>query len=197
MKKARIVIAALVCVILVCGGFYFVKNRANSSPEEGDLTQIQKLITRNLEQQYPATPREVIVLYNKIIMMYYEGEYSEEEFQALAAQTLMLFDKELADINPLQSYMASLRAEINDYKIRNRSIKKANVCDSRDVLFLTDPNNQDEIAYVTASYFVKEDTSYEKIHQRYVLRKDSEGCWKILTYYQIEGKSSEGEETDD
>ena len=197
MKKARIVIAALVCVILVCGVFYFVKNRANSSPEEGDLSQIQKLITRNLEQQYPATPRVVILLYNKIIMMYYEGEYSEEEFQALAAQTIMLFDDELAKINPLQSYMSSLRAEIKEYKSRNRSIKKANVCDSRDVLFLTDPNNQDEIAYVTASYFVKEDTSYEKIYQRYVLRKDSEGCWKILTYYQIEGKTSEGEESDD
>jgi hypothetical protein len=59
---------------------------------------------------------------------------------------------------------------------------------------VTDNSNEDKLAYVTASYFVKEEKKYEKTYQMYVLRKDEEGKWKILTYYKIEGKTSEDED---
>ena len=49
----------------------------------------------------------------------------------------------------------------------------------------------DEIAYVTASYFIKAGNSYEDTDEMYVLRKDEDGKWKILVYYQIEPAQSE------
>ena len=36
-------------------------------------------------------------------------------------------------------------------------------------------------------YYVRDD-------QEYVLRKDGDGDWKILTFYKIEGESSESDE---
>lgn len=194
MKKTSIVIVALLCVALVCGGFYLLKNRANSSPEEGVLTQVEKIITRNLDAQYPVTPREVVKFYNKIITSYYAKDYTDKEFDALTRQALKLFDAELVETNPLESYKVAVRLEVQDYERRERTIEKDNVCDSQDVLYLTDPNNGDEIAYVTASYFMKEENAYEKIYQRYVLRKDSEGCWKILSFYQIQAPSADTDE---
>ena len=68
------------------------------------------------------------------------------------------------------------------------------MCDSRDVIYLEDPDNGDDIAYVTVSYFVKEDNAYDKTYQQYVLRKSDTGEWKILTYYQIEANESEEED---
>ena len=194
MKKAGIVVAALLCVALVCGGFYYLKNRPSGIDKEENLTEVQKIITRDLDQQYPPTPREVVKFYNRIIMSYYGEDYSDDEFEALVDQALRLFDDELAANNPKREYMAAIHKEVENYASRKRSITKANVCDSRDVLSLEDPDNGDDIAYVTVSYFVKEDNAYDKTYQQYVLRKSDTGEWKILTYYQIEANESEEED---
>ena len=50
-------------------------------------------------------------------------------------------------------------------------------------------NNGSKIAYVKASYFMKEGSSYSKTYQEYVLRQDKEGCWRILTFYKIAADS--------
>ena len=41
---------------------------------------------------------------------------------------------------------------------------------------------------------VEEKDEFDKTYQKYVLRQDSEGRWKILNYYQIKGDSSEQDE---
>ena len=104
---------------------------------------------------------------------------------------MLLFDDELAKNNPKETYIQSLKKEIADYDKRSRQIRQTDVCDSDDVLYTTDPNNDDKLAYVTASYFVKEDKSFTKTYQMYVLRKDKNKNWKILTYYQIDKNPNE------
>ncbi len=195
MKKVGIIAAAVICVALVCAGFYFVRNRGDNSDEK-ELTDVQKIITRDLEQQYPPTAREVIKLYNRIIICLYEGGYTDEEFEALVDQVLALFDDELVSNNPKSDFMEAIRAEVKNYESRDRSIRTASVCDSRDVVYKNDPNNDDRIAYVTATYFIKEKKSYDRTYQQYVLREDGEDRWKILGFYKIEGDSTEDEDDD-
>ena len=106
-----------------------------------------------------------------------------------------LMDDELLANNPLDTYRSSVKDEIANYKKRDREIRQSSVCDSDDVLLKTDPNNDDELAYVTATYFVKEKKEFTRTYQMYVLRKDDAGRWKILTYYQIEKNPSAEEQT--
>ena len=63
--------------------------------------------------------------------------------------------------------------------------------DSNDVNYQT--IDGDECAYVTASYFISEGKEYDRTNQMYVLRKDENGKWKILVFYQVEGESSDAE----
>jgi hypothetical protein len=195
MKKAGIIIAAILCIGLLCGGFYYIKNRP-SSGEDVELTKVQKIITRDMSSDYPATPREVVKLYNRIITCYYGEKYTDEEFDGLADHALSLFDEDLLANNPKDTYEAEVKDEVADYKQRSREIRQTNVCDSNDVKFVTDSNNGDQLAYVTATYFIRENNSYERTYQMYVLRKDAQEKWKILTYYKIEGNTS-GDESDD
>ncbi len=190
MKKVGIIIAAVVCVALICGGFLFLKVRMDNSKEK-ELTEVQKLTSRDLEKDYPPTAREVVKLYNRIITAYYGEKYTDQELEKMAEQALMLFDGDLAANNPKEDYLKRVRAEVENYKIRKRSIVNHKVCESRDVVFLKDKENGDEIAYVNASYFVKENTKYDRTHHEYVLRKDENGHWKILTYYQVFEKAQE------
>lgn len=193
MKKTRIVILAIVIVAAICTAFYIVNNNSKKeSAKEAELTEIQKITTRNMEKDYPATPREVIKFYNRIVKCYYGRQYSDDELEQLADQALSMFDDDLLKKNQKESYIESVKSDAAQYEEDNKSISQTDVCDSNDVKYMTD--NGDDIAYVTASYFIKTGSSYTKTYQEYVLRKDDDGDWKILTFYKIEGESSESDE---
>lgn len=190
MKKVGIVIAACLCVALICVGFFFVKRNSDASQNKDvALTEAQKIITKDLDANYPATPREVVKLYNRIITCYYKQEYTDDELVALCDQALCLLDEQLLEVNPREQYLQSVKFDITNYERRERYIAQSDVCDSSDVLYRTD--GEDEIAYVTSSYFVREGTNYEKTYQQYVLRKDDAGRWKILVFYQIKDPTEE------
>ena len=192
MKKTRIVILAIVIVAAICTAFYIVNNNSKKeSAKEAGLTEIQKITTRNMEKDYPAT-REVIKFYNRIVKCYYGRQYSDDELEQLADQALSMFDDDLLKKNEKESYIESVKSDAAQYEEDNKSISQTDVCDSNDVKYMTD--NGDDIAYVTASYFIKNGSSYTKTYQEYVLRKDGDGDWKILTFYKIEGESSESDE---
>ena len=193
MKKTRIVILAIVIVAAICTAFYIVNNNSKKeSAKEAELTEIQKITTRNMEKDYPATPREVIKFYNRIVKCYYGRQYSDDELEQLVDQALSMFDDDLLKKNEKESYIESVKSDAAQYEEDNKSISQTDVCDSNDVKYMTD--NGDDIAYVTASYFIKTGSSYTKTYQEYVLRKDDDGDWKILTFYKIEGESSESDE---
>ena len=82
---------AAVCVVLLCVGFYFMKNSDGSQASKENLTVVQRINEKNLTDDYPKTPRAVIKLYNQIITSYYSGNYTDDEFDKLIDQARMLF----------------------------------------------------------------------------------------------------------
>ncbi len=188
MKKIGVVIIALAVIIGICGAFYIVNEKSKKeSQKEASLTEIEKITTKDLDTNYPQTPREVVKFYNKIVDCYYKDQYTDDELDALVDQALKLFDDELAQNNPKDTYKASVIADVSNYEDQGKTISQINVCDSNDVKYIT--ADGDNIAYVTASYFIKQDSSYSKTFQEYVLRKDAECRWKILTFYKVESAS--------
>ena len=98
MKKVGITVVAAVCVVLLCVGFYFMKNSDGSQASKENLTVVQRINEKNLTDDYPKTPRAVIKLYNQIITSYYSGNYTDDEFDKLIDQARMLFDQDLAEL---------------------------------------------------------------------------------------------------
>lgn len=192
MKKRNVirVIAALVIIGLIVGLYYYFSVHKRASVEDAvELTEVQKVITKDLDTNYPATPREVVKYYNRIIECFYNETYTDDELYDLGDQARKLFDEELLENNPREDYFDALKAEIEDYRERSKTIRSSSVCDSNDVEFQTVDGR--ECAYVQASYFTNENNSYDRTYQMYVLRKDDEGKWKILVFYKVEGDSSD------
>ncbi len=189
-KNMSAVVLAVICIALIVGVFWRINSSRDVSVEDMvNLTEVQKVITIDLDKNYPETPREVVKTYNRILSCFYREEYTEEELRDLGNQARKLFDQELLDNNPEEEYFKSLKADIEDYHEKSKVIASTSVCDSNDVKYQT--IDGDECAYVTASYFINENKQFSRTYQTYVLRKDEDGKWKILVFYQTEGESSD------
>lgn len=193
MKKGRVVVIGIICIVLVVGLYYFFSKKDVSSGEnQEEVTEVQKVILKDLSGDgYPATPREVIKFYNRIICCYYNDDYTEEEFKKLAEQARCLLDQELLDNNPEEQYYLNVQSDVEDYQNRSKTISNASVCDSNDIVY--DTVDGAECAYVISSYFVREEKNFFKTNQRYILRKDDEGRWKILAFELVEGDTEDNE----
>lgn len=193
MKNMKYVIIAVACICLICTGFYFFSK--DKAATEADLTEVEKLITKDLEENYPKTPREVVKFYNRILCCYYGEELEDNQLEKLVDQTLLLLDEDLLLVNSRDEYYDSVVADIEKYKSEKKSVVSSDVCDSNDVKYVDDVKDGntevDEIAYVNASYFVNTNGNFAYTYQQFVLRKDDDGRWKILTFYEVEGEPSD------
>ena len=194
MKNAKYVIIAIACICLICAGFFFLSK--DTQPNEKNLTEIEKVIVKDLKNNYPKTPREVVKFYNRIVKCYYGDKPTEAQLNDLVDQMLLILDEDLLLVNPRNAYYNSVVKDIASYKEKNKTLVSTDVCDSNDVVYVTDEkdgaNEKDKLAYVNASYFINSDGNFGYSYQQFVLRQDEDGCWKILTFYEIEGEDSDG-----
>jgi hypothetical protein len=189
MKKAiRICLVAALCVVIVVSYYYYLshKNDNASGEETVELTEVDKIIAKDFDQDYPSTPRGVVKWYNRIITAFYAEDYTDEELEEMADQIRLLLDDELLSYNSREDYLASLKTDIEDYKSRDKKILQSKVSDSSDVTYAT--VDGDYCAYVNAYYFAKEGNDYSRTYEEYVLRRDEEGRWKILAFQLTDGE---------
>lgn len=193
MKNAKYVIIAIAFICAICAGFFFF-TQDQKTPEK-DLTEIEKVIVKDLKNNYPKTPREVVKFYNRIAKCYYGSEEpTEKQLNDLVDQMICIMDEDLLLVNSRDTYYKSVVNDIALYKDQNKQLVSTDVCDSNDVKYVTDEKEggeKDDLAYVNASYFMNEDGKFVYTYQQFVLRKDENGNWKILTFYQIEGEESD------
>lgn len=91
MKKTGIVILTIALIAAICGSFYVVNDKSKrANQKEKVLTEVQRITTKDLDKNYPQTPREVVKFYNRIVKCYYGMQYSDEELDVLTDQALKL-----------------------------------------------------------------------------------------------------------
>lgn len=190
MKYVKIAVIAVLCVALAGGYYFYLNHKPDKSAEDGvEVTELDEVLSKNLDESYPASPREVVKFYNRIIECAYAGGYSDEQFEQLTNQAQKLMDDELIAENPIESYRQKLKEEVDSYAADKEVIVSTSVCGSDEVVKKTiDGKN---CAYVSASYFLKSSkssTNFSKTYENYLLRQDDDGRWKILAYYLAEGE---------
>ena len=80
----KTVIIGVICVGLVAGFYYYLTNRSPRSVETtGKTDEITSVLSKNLEKDYPASPRAVIKYYNRILLCLYNETYDDEQYQKL------------------------------------------------------------------------------------------------------------------
>lgn len=181
MGKMKGTIIAVVLIALV-GGYYFYISNVGKDEEETTVTAVQDVLLRNLENDYPSTPRELVRYYSEITKCLYNESYTDEQLEQLADKMLALYDAELAENNPREQYLESLKSDVKSFTDKNYTIATYTVSSSTDVEEYTHEGRRCASLYCT--YSVKTGgVDYVSSKQIFVLRKETEtGHWKILGF---------------
>lgn len=178
-KNLRVIFAVAICAGLCLGYYYYLSNR-NKGEEK--LTEVEMVITKDLDKSYPKTAREVVKFYNRILNCYYNEEYTQEELEDLTEQARKLMDTELREKNGSDRYLASVKADVEAYEEEGKKIASISMDSTNEIEYKKVEGK--ECAYVDVQYFIKESKKASRSSQTYILRKDEEGKWKILAFYQ-------------
>ncbi|MFG6357650.1 MAG: hypothetical protein K1W26_12660 [Acetatifactor sp.] len=171
------IIVVMVLIVAVVGYYCYLVNRSNRQTQERTLTTVENILLRDLENNYPPTPKEVIRYYNDLIKCFYNEDCSQEQLEELARKARGLYDQELLDHNEWDTYIFNLEAEIQDFKNNNRKISNISLAASTDV----DEFTQDgfKFAKIRCGYNILQGRESSSTVQVYLLRRDGDGHWKI------------------
>ena len=183
-----------VTLLMVVGviAYYFYVNKGGDSGSIGNekiVSEVDKVLNKDLEERYPYTVREVVQFFVRIQKCYYNEEYTEDELVKLAYKATELFDTELVAENPFDEYYEDLKEEINLYDKTGKYIYKVMLDDNSEVEYST----VDEQAYASINciYYIKDESGTSKVEETYILRKDENDRWKILGWQKYEGSEWE------
>ena len=172
------IVMALLAVFII-GGFFLVRSIGLKNLElKKSKTEVEKLMELNLDDNYPGNAREGLKIYNRILKCCYNEELTDEQIKKLAEQNQKLFDEQLLEKNPYDQYVEKLKKDIEDYKSKKTTIANIAIQD------LAEAEREERGGYkfcnLLVSYIVKDTKGLKTTNEKYYLREDDKGRWKIL-----------------
>lgn len=184
------IIILVMMMVLVIGYFYYLSNRTVSSDNKTATVNTEKIspvatvLLRNLDINYPATPKEVVKYYAELTKVLYNEEYTDEEFQALAVKIQQLYDPELVANKEQSEYLQDLKDEIEAFHTNKWTISTYWTSSSTDVERFTEDGY--EFARLYCTFTIQQSGGNGSSNEVFLLRKDEKEHWKIYGWKQMQ-----------
>lgn len=181
MKRSSIIgiiVFGVILVAVVAGFAFSLKHRKEAVEANTQVTAVQKVLMRDLDKNYPPTPKEVVKYFADITQCFYNEEYTDEELTQLAEKIQGLYDDELIANKSQEDYLNDLRNDIVGMKNDNCTITSYTLSASTDVEDFVE--NGYECSRLYCTFNVRRGTNGTVASmEQFVLRKDEDGHWKI------------------
>lgn len=172
--------AVLVSVLVVIGigSYVFFINRDRSNNPSESLTDQQRLIEYDFENDYPKTPREVVKLHCKYLKFAYNNLFEEDDLPKVNTAIRNLFDEQLLEVNGEAAQLEGLKREIASYQEEKKRIVGYTLPESSQIDQVE--KDGDEYANLPITLVISVKGKNVDVNEQYILKKDSEGRWKIV-----------------
>lgn len=181
MKKSnivKIVIIGIVLAALIVAYFYYLSNKGGETQEEVvESTAVQAVLMRNLDKNYPPSPKEVVKYFSEISKCFYNEDYTEDDLYDLAMKIQGIYDDELIANKTEETYIKDLKSDIAEMKGMDRTISSYELSASTDVEEFTE--NGYSCARLYCTYNIRQGTQIVPSRVVFILRKDDNEHWKI------------------
>lgn len=176
-SRKSIIIFLVVLVACIVGCFAYLARKPGKDASSSSLSVVQTILSRDLESDYPPTPKEVLKYFTEIQKCFYNEKCTEEEIEQLGMKARELYDEDLLAANETEFYLKQLKAEISTFKKNNRRINSVSVASSVNVDFFEMDGR--ECAKLLCAYSILNGGKSEILRQIFVLRRDDKRRWKI------------------
>lgn len=199
MKKTntsvtKITVLFIFLLVLVVGYYAYLSGTHRTEQQEAVMSEVDTALSRDLDNDYPATPKEVIKYYNDLMKCFYNEECTAEELQALGRKSLQLFDEELQENNDEDTYLIRLQGEVQNYKDNKRKITSVSLAPSTNVDYYSVDGYS--FARISCGYTMAENGKKTSTVMVYLLRRDDSRRWKIYGWETADQLNSKLEQTD-
>lgn len=195
-KGTRGMICLLALILIVVGYYYYLSNKSHKKAQEENvvISNAQNLLLRDLDRNYPPTPKEVLKYYLEITKCLHNEQLAEDELTDLANKLLMLYDDELAANKSQDAYLTDLKSEISTFRDNDYAISSYSVSASTDVEEFKEDGYSFARLYCT--YYIRVKTSMQNLNEVFLLREDDNGHWKIYGWQQVTEEEMETNENE-
>ena len=118
MKKYVKTIIIVSVLALMCIAYFFYLSNRKSTKDATDKSvgnqEVAALTTKDIDKNYPESPKEVVKLYARITKAYYKTSLTDEQIEALGTNARKLFDNELKSKQTDKEFLDTLKADIAD-----------------------------------------------------------------------------------
>ena len=191
-KKSNVltgVIVILMAAVFILGFFVLVnRKKGEKTPEATTVSPVDQVLLRDLERNYPPTPKEVLKYYSDITTCFYRTDLTEEQLKKLALKAREVYDDELRADKTEEEYLEDLKKDILSFQALDLVVSGYSLSASTDVEFFSADGF--DFARLYANYRLRQGTEYAYVNEVFLLRKDGNGHWKIYGWDIVE------EETD-
>lgn len=197
MKKSttRVTIVIIFLVAMMVGYYAYLSNRSHSQRSDASLTFVQNTLARDLQNDYPATVKEVMKYYNEVMRCFYYEDCTDEEIEELGVKVRDLYDEDLLEANETEAYMERLRNDISEFKAKKRTITSFSVASSTSVDYYTEDGFS--FARIMCGYNMVEGGVSTQINTVYLLRRDDNRRWKIYGWESADAFEAAKEEQEE
>ena len=199
MKKTntsvtKITVLFIFLLVLVVEYYAYLSGTHRTEQQEAVMSEVDTALSRDLDNDYPATPKEVIKYYNDLMKCFYNEECTAEELQDLGRKSLQLFDEELQENNDEDTYLIRLQGEVQNYKDNKRKITSVSLAPSTNVDYYSVDGYS--FARISCGYTMTENGKKTSTVMVYLLRRDDSRRWKIYGWETADQLNSKLEQTD-
>ncbi|MBR4759361.1 MAG: hypothetical protein IK078_04345, partial [Lachnospiraceae bacterium] len=183
------IVILLILVVMIVGYYYYLSSRGASRTEEDIseveiLTPTKQVLLRDLETNYPPTPREVVKYFSEISQCFYNEDNTEEEIEALGRKAREIYDDQLVANQTEAVYLEALKMDIQSYKDNNRIIVGYSPSSSVDVETFSEDGY--DWARLYCEYSIRQGELLYNTDMVFVLRKDENEHYKIFGWRKME-----------
>jgi hypothetical protein len=185
-----IVLIVIALMVILLSVYAFVANSARQQKEQS-LSTVDVVMSRDLELDYPGTPKEVLSYYNSILDCFYNQDCTQDQLIALGGKARTLFDRELQEANEPQDYLERLLGDVEKFKDQGMKIPSTSVSSAISVEKYTKDGYS--FAKLSCTYDVKEGKTMKPSSIIYLFRLDDNRKWKIFGWELANTQSEAGE----
>lgn len=165
-------------------GVYLALNRDFSKDTTSEIpvneTEASQLLRKDLANDYPATPREVLKLYCRITKCLYNDDLTDDEIKGLMYQMRELYSDELLQVNDEEEMFGLLKGEIKQYHEKKMTIYNYTVDSGTKAQHLDTVGGDTTV--LDLYFTIRQDAYMSRAYEEFSMVQDGMGNWKIVGF---------------